>query len=960
MERGRVSKGVFGWNRGWAALLLAAGLSCAGEARTLVHYTMENDAADGVITGDTTFGNAASAANAFFGRLGPGSQYNNHLQYLPVATNGFEAPFRLRDGIAGEDRENARAIHFPSDPDVQGDNRYGCGLYPDDPEGKLNLQSFTIEFFFRTKKWTNWHGLIVKPFWNAKTSARTNTLALIEKSYSRTTTGLSLQYAYRDEEGVVHPVDLDYVYRGSTPCIQDGAWHHLALTLDQKTHMARLYLDRDLKWSGTLLGDLAYTDDPGVGIWNFGGDPKGDWAWGGTLDEVRISDRALDPSEFLIRTDGDRSADTFWSREGGGAWGEAANWTKGVPEAGATGWIARDTAAPLVVGVSGAAPVEGDVYVRNLTATTTVEVAGAASARNARLSFLEGGRLCLEPGASFALTGSTIGLLPGAFCDVPAGARVLSDGEGTQAGGLRVASGGEVQVRGTLALTNQEAQVVNQGTVVVEDGDVAVLADAEKADVALRNEGDLLLRGEASLCVGASAYKTRSGAQLRLSGSGRVVCSGASCLTLTNHMPDLRAGVYRFTDAAALRIVSGTKDATFALNHVDGGKALEMTFEDDSEMSFLAGNVTLQVGGSANGVNVLNWRSSKTQVCNCGLYLGVGTDTSRLNISRGQMRVGGHQTRIGQLGGGRRAAPKGFVSVTGGSLVNASSWTYSTSPNGIVVGRGIDGASDEPGWAFGELSVSGEGAVTNENNRSYFWVGLSRAEGHVRQSGGEIVHLSPDWEMALGLWGGKGFWTISNGVTQAAADVYVGGFPTDVLYRHAEVGYADPLPESWFATNHTAEGVLTVAGGAFTAAKALVVSADGRGTLAVGPHGLIQARTVALSNTVDAASGARYAGVARVVAGADGVGQIAATEDLVVAEGAVLEADLSALAATATAWYPLLTAQGEVKGAFAESLVLFTPPAVGPRRGALWYGTRAGRTGYWFHNVRRGTVLLVR
>ena len=69
-----------------------AAIVVSASAKTVVWYDMSNDAADGMITAETTFTNIASPSNEFYGKIGYGARpsYGSYTEYLPVATASFE------------------------------------------------------------------------------------------------------------------------------------------------------------------------------------------------------------------------------------------------------------------------------------------------------------------------------------------------------------------------------------------------------------------------------------------------------------------------------------------------------------------------------------------------------------------------------------------------------------------------------------------------------------------------------------------------------------------------------------------------------------------------------------------------------------------------------------------------------------------------------------------------------
>jgi hypothetical protein len=78
----------------------------------------------------------------------------------------------------------------------------------------------------------------------------------------------------------------------SSALIEDGKWHHVALTYDYPTKTVRLYRDYTKVLEGTTVNPMI-TDS---GNFQIG---AGDMAFDGWIDEVRLTDRVLAPTEFL-------------------------------------------------------------------------------------------------------------------------------------------------------------------------------------------------------------------------------------------------------------------------------------------------------------------------------------------------------------------------------------------------------------------------------------------------------------------------------------------------------------------------------------------------------------------------------------------------------------------------------------------------------------------------------------
>ena len=168
--------------------------------------------------------------------------------------------------------------------------------------------------------------------------------------------------------------------------------------------------------------------------------------------------------------------------------------------------------------------------------------------------------------------------------------------------------------------------------------------------------------------------------------------------------------------------------------------------------------------------------------------------------------------------------------------------------------------------------------------------------------------------MIVGAWGGTGRYVVSNGMTTATSDVYVGGITTNLL-PHKPVSLYTVCP----VTNHCAKGLLRVAGGSFATEGTLWLSQDGEGVLEIGPSGAVTAANVTLTNTPAALTGdADLAAKVRFAFGPQGVGTLTAAGALTIGPGATLEVDATALEKDGR--YPLI-AYGTCAGDFTSVTV---------------------------------------
>lgn len=79
------------------------------------------------------------------------------------------------------------------------------------------------------------------------------------------------------------------------PNIQDGAWHHVAVTYHYPTRKATMYIDYQTQWNMTTTHEVVYTNLSLL----IGKGAGSNQAYDGWLDEIRLSDTVLQPNQFL-------------------------------------------------------------------------------------------------------------------------------------------------------------------------------------------------------------------------------------------------------------------------------------------------------------------------------------------------------------------------------------------------------------------------------------------------------------------------------------------------------------------------------------------------------------------------------------------------------------------------------------------------------------------------------------
>ena len=291
---------------------------------------------------------------------------------------------------------------------------------------------------------------------------------------------------------------------------------------------------------------------------------------------------------------------------------------------------------------------------------------------------------------------------------------------------------------------------------------------------------------------------------------------------------------------------------------------------------------------------------------------------------------------------GTDACVTGRVVVAGGE-VYASSVMVGGTWSGI--GFGVSTQVTDPSAVRGELKL--EDGLVQVNNKSPLGFGVGNATGVGLQTGGTVDVTQSAGAAVLGYGSGTGEYVLSNGTFATGRPLYVGGCrKADVQ----EAYYEGKSP----AGRCAATGRLFARGGTLTATNELgiVVGADGRGRLEIGPDGNVTAKALVLSNNVE--------GVLAFELGARKAGTLKA-DKLVIAPGAKLEIDARALAADSSGTIHLADC-GAVEGLFAASDVTILSPIGQEKRfaHAMILTERSGKKGLWLMLQPRGLIMVIR
>ncbi len=208
----------------------------------------------------------------------------------PLFTNDLPSATKImvKDGATGETvNSNTTALFFRnSDTSATPSNKSGSVVNVTGPYVPDFPTNFTVEAFTRADRAAQWPQIIGKNRSNGGTfswSLGCEPTGIFRCRFD--TTSLTNSTVHKFNQVIQSGVN-----------IYDGEWHHLAMTYHYPTKTARLYVDYALKATQVTTYPM-YLDSGSIVI------GAGDNNYDGAIDEVRITKRILEPSEFLYLAD---------------------------------------------------------------------------------------------------------------------------------------------------------------------------------------------------------------------------------------------------------------------------------------------------------------------------------------------------------------------------------------------------------------------------------------------------------------------------------------------------------------------------------------------------------------------------------------------------------------------------------------------------------------------------------
>jgi len=238
------------------------------------YWTFE-DGAEGTTAGTLTNGFYAPLMHGTAGAINGGSPAPAFSGERPPTSTA-----RISDGLNGPTVNlNAGSLFFVSSGLPSDLNSMSGGVVTvSGARACAQTTNFTAEAFIRTNRKVNFPQIIGKTragglAWSLAINSAGNLRARFDTQVPPDTAGNNQTFE-------------------SSAFVYDGRWHHVALSYDYPTKTAKMYVDYEKVYEGVTLNPL-WLDTNSILI------GAGDQAFDGWIDEVRLTDRVLAPTEFL-------------------------------------------------------------------------------------------------------------------------------------------------------------------------------------------------------------------------------------------------------------------------------------------------------------------------------------------------------------------------------------------------------------------------------------------------------------------------------------------------------------------------------------------------------------------------------------------------------------------------------------------------------------------------------------
>ena len=599
---------------------------------------------------------------------------------------------------------------------------------------------------------------------------------------------------------------------------------------------------------------------------------------------------------------------------------------------------------------------EGDTVVSNQEEYTSGEV--LSFGQGAKVTVADGGSIVYSATSLSADTTPAMTLNPGSELEIQSGGYVAF----TDFAGL-------VSLAGTTGnptfLTVDGGSLLFDATRYSKQNMLCKVSVGAGASLVVKNGGTFEMRSWTNTQSPRFAYFSMAG--------GTVLVQDDSVFypgDMNGNSPLFSNGYTEFSGDSTLDFTTHSNSLTAVMistTTVSTNMTAEVVFKDRAHTVTRSSDgfgfpVHLYVANGKRGAwSRLRLHSSGVFALGAKTFVGAVSDSLKgggamLEITNGNAQSGGNYgLMVAHALGAKDYTATGIVNVAGGALVAKGSrgGNSATSKDfcGTIVGCGpvVSGTAE---YAIGELNVSG-GSYTNIFG--YFAVGVGRSFGRVLQTGGEI-RSTPSFvrPMTIGFAGGRGEFIVSNGVTSARSNIYVGGAPLEAYdgCKFNAMGGEDISGYDY--SQGGAQGRLVVAAAdpekecSFTATEVrtgypghIVVGTNGTGTVEIGAGGTL---------TVNGANFTGGTATLLCTLGENGAGTFRIKGDLAVAEGAKLVVDTRKLGRK-SGWFRLVNANTRT-GSFTDVSIL--------GKGEVVQNREADSTGSIWLRVYRGMGISIR
>ena len=259
--------------------------AAVSSAKTIGWWKFDDEAPGTLSTAETRAANAASAdygSGVFRSITGTGAgTVGTVADHMPVFVESRHT--KVYDPVTDQQYDNTAAVGYQvtgtTDVTVEG----GAVCIPDSEN--LRPANFTIECFVCTTQ---------KVLYTMVPIVGRPCSSFTDETFGLCMLNNGCLFARMRSNGSSHLSDLSG--EGKKQKINDGRWHHVAMTYDATAGRMTVYVDYVEDFHRDWSGPLEYRDDKSIYI---GGYQVQGRKLDGRIDEVRFSDTALEPKDFL-------------------------------------------------------------------------------------------------------------------------------------------------------------------------------------------------------------------------------------------------------------------------------------------------------------------------------------------------------------------------------------------------------------------------------------------------------------------------------------------------------------------------------------------------------------------------------------------------------------------------------------------------------------------------------------